>query len=130
MIKLLNAEQIVTINEKICREFHNPHYCFDMGKVESALHSAYYPGIPPFLYGGVAKIAAAMAFFLVKSHAFVDGNKRTGALASTILMDINGYELSYPEDPDAFFEIIDGCAAGSISKDRILDWYDSHKERK
>lgn len=119
MIKLLDAEQVVAINKKICFVFNNPHHCFDIGKIESALHSAYYPGIPPFLYVGIAEIAAVMSFFIVKSHAFVDGNKRTGASASTIFLDTNGYGLSYPEDPDAFFEIINGCAAGAVSKEKL-----------
>jgi death-on-curing protein len=126
-MKLLDAEQIIAINKKICLAFGNPHHCFEVGKVESALHSAYYPGLPPFYYGGVAKIAAVMSFFLVKAHAFVDGNKRTGALASTIFMDLNGYSLRYVENPDAFFDIINGCAEGAISKDKIIGWYDTHK---
>jgi death-on-curing protein len=127
MIKLLDAEQIIAINKKICLAFNNPHHCFDSGKIESALHSAFYPGTPPFLYGGVPKIAAAMAFFLVKAHGFVDGNKRTGALASTIFLDLNGFSLRYSENPDAFFDIINGCAAGQISKEDMIGWYDIHK---
>jgi death on curing protein len=127
MIKLLDAEQIIAINKKICLAFGNPHHCFETGKIESALNSAYYPGLPPFQYGGIPKIAAVMSFFLVKTHAFVDGNKRTGALASTIFMDLNGYSLRYVETPDAFFDIINGCAAGHISKEEIMEWYDIHK---
>jgi death-on-curing protein len=127
MMKLLTPEQVITINKKICAQFENFHHCVESGKIESALHSATYPGAPPFRYGGIAKIAGAMAFFLVKAHAFVDGNKRTGALASTIFMDLNGYSLKYGEDPDAFFEIINGCAAGTVTKDKIIEWFDNHK---
>lgn len=127
MTKLLAPDQVIEINRKICLHFKHIHHCYEPGKVESALHSAYYPGSPPFRYGGIAKIAGAMAFFLVKAHAFVDGNKRTGALASAVFMDINGYGLKYAENPDAFYEIINGCAAGAISKENMIDWYDDHK---
>ncbi|HXW52589.1 MAG TPA: type II toxin-antitoxin system death-on-curing family toxin [Myxococcota bacterium] len=127
MIRLLESEQIITINKKICLHFKNIHHCVDPGRVESALHSAYFPGSPPFRYGGIPKVAGAMAFFIVKAHAFVDGNKRTGALASTMFMDLNGFSLKYAENPDAFYEIINGCAAGTVSKEKLIDWYDSHK---
>lgn len=127
MIKLLATEQIIGINKKICLHFQHVHHCVENGKIESALHSAHYPGSPPFRYGGVAKIAGALAFFLVKAHAFVDGNKRTGALASTMFMDINGYGLKYAEHPDAFYEIINGCASGTISKEEVIEWYEQHK---
>jgi death-on-curing protein len=127
MIKLLAPEQVISINKKICLHFKHFHHCVEPGKVESALHSAYYPGSPPFRYGGLAKVAGAMAFFLVKAHAFVDGNKRTGALASVMFMDLNGYNIRDVENPDAFYEIVNGCAAGTVCKDEMIDWYDTHK---
>src|SRR5580700_4493608 len=123
MIKLLTSAHVVEINKRICLHFKHIHHCFEVGKVESALHTAFYPGSPPFRYGGIAKVAGAMAFFLIKAHAFVDGNKRTGALASTMFLDLNGYALKYAENPDAFYEIIDGCAAGTVSKEELIDWY-------
>jgi hypothetical protein len=32
----------------------NPVHCYGIGKVESALHSAFFPGAAPFQHGGIA----------------------------------------------------------------------------
>src|SRR5579871_1364336 len=45
----------------VCLHFKHFHHCVEPGKVESALHRAYYPGSPPFRYGGLTKIARAPA---------------------------------------------------------------------
>lgn len=80
-VLLLTATQVVRLNEIICLEAGNTPQCYGVGKVESALHSAFYPGSVPFVHGGIAKVAGALAYYLVKAHAFFDGNKRTHSLA-------------------------------------------------
>ena len=61
----------------------------------------------------------------------MDGNKRTGALVAVVFMKENGWELKYPIDrkkgTNAFAQIIDDCAASKVSKDQLMDWFDSHK---
>ena len=66
---------IIETNKYICSEGSNPHHCYDVGKLESAIHSAFYPGSYPFAAGGLAKIAGALCFYLVKGHPFMDGKK-------------------------------------------------------
>ena len=80
-VQLLTAAQVVKFNEMICIEAGNDSLCYGIGKVESALHSAFYPGAVPFAHGGIAKIAGALAYYLVKAHAFFDGNKRTALVS-------------------------------------------------
>ena len=99
-IYLITAKQVEFINEDVCRNSNSEHRCYDLGKVESALHSAFYPGNSPFYHGGVAKVAGALAYYLLKTHAFFDGNKRTALLASTAFMTLNGWELRYPMSDD------------------------------
>lgn len=41
----------------------------------------------------VFDLAAAYAFGIIRNHAFVDGNKRTGFLAAYVFLDLNGWEL-------------------------------------
>lgn len=119
------------LNKLICEKEGNTHHCYGKGKIESALHSAFYPGSYPFEHGGIAKVAGAMCFYLVKSHAFVDGNKRTGALAAITFMNQSGWTLKYPRatqtEPNALADIVEKCASGSIQKEKIIEWFDSHK---
>ena len=130
-LKILDAEQVVEINRYICEQGGNPHICYGIGKIESALHTAFYPGTFPYEAGGVAKLAGALCFHLVKSHAFADGNKRTGAIASITLMNINGWDLKYPltpnKDINELARVIDQCAASEISKDQLMAWFELHK---
>jgi adenine deaminase len=66
----------------ICEEQSNPHAVIREGGIDSAIHSAFYPGLPPFQHGGIAKLAGALCYYLTKAHAFMDGNKRTAALVA------------------------------------------------
>ena len=125
------AAQIVGANRYICAQDGNPHHCYGIGKIESAIHSAFYPGSYPFAAGGIACVAGALCFYLVKSHAFIDGNKRVGALAAIVFLNENGWDLKYPMNTDtglnALAEIIEGCAAGTVTKEQLMDWFDNHK---
>jgi death-on-curing protein len=118
--------------ESIAKRITGPEYrCYNLGKIESALHSSFYPGAYPFAHGGVATMGGALAFYLTKAHAFMDGNKRTALVAATTFMALNGESLSYPFDEqsgqNALADAIDACAAGTIAIDDLKRWFDTHK---
>jgi death-on-curing protein len=125
------AEDVLELNAYICAEDSNPFHCYGIGKVESAIHSAFYPGSAPFVHGGIAKIAGALCFYLLKSHAFMDGNKRTAAIAATLFMNKHGWDLVYPfdveQDTNALADIIDSCAASKVDKEQLIEWFENHK---
>lgn len=125
------VDQVIALNKYLCEEQGNPFQVLEEGKVASALHTAFYPGSYPFSAGGVAKIAGALCFYLVKAHAFMDGNKRTGALTAINFMNLNGWDLNYPDKEDnertALANIIEKCAASEVSKDKLIEWFDQHK---
>lgn len=130
-IYIPTTEQIIATNKYLCEQQGNPFSVLERGKIESALHSAFYPGSYPFSAGGIAKIAGALCFYLVKAHAFMDGNKRTGALVAIVFMEENGWKLSYPKQESngktGLANIIESCAAGKVSKDEVMEWFDLHK---
>lgn len=125
------VETIIELNQTICLEGDNPHQCLDRGKIESAISSAFYPGVYPFVHGGLAKIAGALCFYLVKAHAFLDGNKRTGALTAITFLNLHNLDLKYPlnlkKDVNALAQIIDDCAASKISQEELKIWFEKHK---
>ncbi len=131
IILLPTAEAVVEINKYVCSEGHNPHHCHEIGKVESAIATAFYPGTYPFALGGLAKVAGALCFYLVQSHAFVDGNKRTGALTAITFLNQHGLDLLYPLDEErgvnALADVIEGCAASRIKRDELIEWFETHK---
>ena len=124
-VKLITASQVKSVNEEVCKDGGNEHLCYDLGKIESALHSAFYPGEPPFQHGGLAKVAGAIAFYISKAHAFFDGNKRTAVLSSALFLKVNDWVLLYP--PDSLADLIEACASGRASVEDVKDWFDAHK---
>lgn len=124
-------ESIIEVNQIVCSEGDNPHQCLNTGKIESAISSAFYPGSYPFSHGGLAKVAGALCFYLVKAHAFLDGNKRTGALVAITFLNMHGMDLVYPldikKDMNGLAEIIEACAASMISQDQLKEWFETHK---
>lgn len=129
-IQCLSAEQILMINQQVCARENQKSLCAVPHKLESAIAAAYYPGIYPFQYGGLASVAGALCYFLTQAHAFFDGNKRTAGLASAIFLDINGYELRYPidlkKDKNTWAEIIEKTAQSALTKEELMRWYKRH----
>ncbi|HPI40259.1 MAG TPA: Fic family protein, partial [Pseudobdellovibrionaceae bacterium] len=122
---------IIAVNKYVCDRGENPHHCYDLGKIESAISAAFYPGNYPFHHGEIAKVAGALCFYLVKCHAFMDGNKRTGALVAIAFLNQHGLDLQYPIDKklniNSLAEVIENCAAGNIDKEQLIEWFSSHK---
>lgn len=132
MIKLISVKFILDTNRKVCEFYGNKHICSQIGKLESALHSAFFPSSPPYQHGGASGISAAIFFYLIKNHAFFDGNKRTALICATSFIEKNGYFLKYPisKDRNDFAQLAEDCAANKIGLDEIKTWFQSHKYQK
>jgi len=65
----------------------------DIGLLQSALAmpAAGFGG--RFLHTDLFEMAAAYLFHITQNHPFVDGNKRTGAVASLVFLSLNGVEI-------------------------------------
>jgi len=69
-------------------------------------------------------MAAAYLFHLVQNHPFVDGNKRTGLMATLAFLGLNGRRLE--ADPAELTELVQGVAAGRVSKAEIAVFVRRH----
>jgi death-on-curing protein len=73
-------------------------------------------------------LAAAYADAVVRSHAFVDGNKRTALLAARAFLFLNGFRLHPPEAQTvALFE---AAAAGTIDVAEVAGWLERNCARR
>lgn len=59
-------------------------------------------------------MAAAYSVALVKSHPFVDGNKRTGFVIGVLFLELNCYRFGAAEDAAA--EAVMALAAGALDE--------------
>lgn len=77
---------------------------------------------------GVATLAAAYAFELVKNHPYRDGNTRIGFLAMVTFLGVNGHDFS-ATDAEVAAEIL-ALADGSVSEDTLADWIRQHSVKR
>ena len=72
----------------------------------------------------LAALAAAYGFGLVRSHPFVDGNKRVGFLAMYVFLGLDGLEIEAAES-----EVVDlmvELAAGTLDENQLATWLRNH----
>ena len=79
------------------------------------------------LYPSIPDKAAALGFFLVRNHPFVDGNKRVGHAALEVTLVLNGFELSASVDEQE--QIMLSLAAGDMSRQDFTTWVAQHLTR-
>lgn len=68
----------------------------------------------------IADLAASLAFGLARNHPFVDGNKRTAAVACELFLALNGTTLT--ADNVSLYPVYLSLAEGSLSEADFADW--------
>lgn len=91
---------------------------------ESLLESALARPQQLFAYGNpppdLAALAASLAYGLARNHPFVDGNKRTAAVACELFLALNGATLQ--ADNVELYPIYLSLAEGSLAENELADW--------
>jgi len=96
----------------------------DLNALESAVNQPRQTFDQNDLYPDIISKAAALSFFLVMNHPFVDGNKRVGHAAMETFSILNGYEIVASVDEQE--SIMLPLAPGKISKVNLLEWLNNH----
>lgn len=68
----------------------------------------------------LAALAASLAFGLARNHPFVDGNKRTAAVACELFLALNGAELEASNVE--LYPVYLSLAEGSLTENELADW--------
>ena len=97
----------------------------DEGLFDSAVQSPFATFGGQELYPSIEEKAAKLGVTLTKNHAFLDGNKRIGAYALLIFLDVNGVVMKY-SDADLIALGL-GMADGSLDYEGVLDWIQQYK---
>jgi death-on-curing protein len=72
----------------------------------------------------VGRLAAGYGWGLLRSHPFVDGNKRVALAVTVVFLDLNGWELTCGEAEETAM-ILSG-AAGEITERTWNKWVESN----
>lgn len=110
----LSLAEVLEIHQDQVTRYGGASGIRDIEMLKSAIGmpSAAYGG--QFLHTNIYEMAAAYLFHLVKNHAFVDGNKRVGAVAAFVFLALNGFDFDAPEDGLA--EMVRAVARGELDK--------------
>jgi len=116
-LKFLSLAEVLAIHKDQISRYGGASGIRDIDLLKSAL------GMPPSTYGGeflhtdIIEMAAGYLFHLVNNHPFVDGNKRVGAVAALVFLDLNGFDFHAPEDD--FADMVLAVARGDMNKSQV-----------
>ena len=126
MIRLTRTH-ILMLHEQLIKESDGTLEIRDEGLLDSAIEAIYQTFDGKELYPTLQEKAARLCYGLVKNHAFVDGNKRTGAHSMLIFLALNGFTLNYTQEE--LYSVIIGLADGSVTYEALLQWILEHQEK-
>ena len=81
-----------------------------------------------YLHPTIPEMAAAYLYHLVENHPFLDGNKRVGAMASLVFLDLNGYEFDATDEE--FTDLVMRVASGKMLKSEVAQFFQHHSHDK
>jgi len=123
----LTFEEVMRLHGKLIERFGGLDGLRDAEAVKSALQQPFVSWGGEDLYRTIEEKAAAVAFVLVKSHPFLDGNKRTAHAVMEIFLQLNGRSLE--ADPFETKDLFVDLAAGSATRDDLVAWIREHASR-
>lgn len=80
-----------------------------------------------YLHSDIYEMAAAYLLHITRNHPFVDGNKRTGAVAAVVFLMMNGIELNAAED--SFEGMVRSVAEGKTDKAKAASFFRRHAKK-
>lgn len=120
----LTFAEIIEIHNYQIENFGGASGVRDMELLKSAI------GMPSATFGGtflhptIYEMAAAYLFHLVENHPFVDGNKRVGAMAALVFLDMNG--IDFEASDEEFTAMVLRVASGKMLKAEITLFLKEH----
>lgn len=127
-IEYLEIEQVIAIHDTLIEEFGGSFGIRDLGLVESVVSQPQQAFADQDLYPSLFDKAAAYAFFMSESQAFIDGNKRTATTIAGVFLDINGYELDCVEGE--LFEMVMKLANKRLTREKLSEWFKKKCKKK
>jgi death on curing protein len=123
-MRYLSLTEILEIHDRIIVISGGARGIRDMRALESAINQPRVTFNRTDLYPDIIAKAAALCFFIVMNHPFVDGNKRAGHAAMEIFLILNGFEIEATIDEQE--KIILDLAAGKVDREQFTVWLNNH----
>lgn len=79
-----------------------------------------------YLHADIYEMAAAYLFHIVRNHPFVDGNKRTGAVAALVFLIMNRVE--FHASNESLETMVYSVAEGKFDKAKVASFFRRHSK--
>jgi len=122
----LHREIILAVHEHQLAEHGGAAGVRDQGLLESAL--ARPENLAAYGKPDIADLAAAYGYGISRNHAFIDGNKRTGFVATELFLELNRHALA-ADDVDCVVTML-AVASGDITEAEFAAWIRDHAEKR
>lgn len=119
--KFLTLEQVRILHQSSIDQFGGHPGVKNEGLLLSALGQVEAGFGDEYFHQDLYAMAAAYLFYLVKNHAFHDGNKRIAALTAAVFLQVNG--LMVTADEDEFEKLVMDAAQSLVTKDQIAQFF-------
>jgi death on curing protein len=109
----IDERDALTLHERVLALHGGAGGVRDEGLLKSALARPQ----QHYAYGGGPDIVHLTAIYtagIVRSHPFVDGNKRTGFIVAILFLEMNGYRFTATEEDAA--QAVLGLTAGTLDE--------------
>jgi death-on-curing protein len=110
----LELAEVLAIHSDQIRRYGGREGVRDLELLQSALAVPMSSFAGEFLHAGLPEMAAAYLFHIVRNHPFIDGNKRTGAVAALVFLILNGRDFNAPENK--LVDAVVAIASGKMTK--------------
>ena len=120
----VTADDVILIHSRIIQTTGGIEGLRDRAGLEAAIAAPLQSFGGEDLFPSDIEKIARIGFSLASNHAFLDGNKRIGAMMTQLLLEWNGYQLRLKQGElaDMFIAIADGT---SDERD-LLNWIQEH----
>lgn len=121
-LRFLTAEQVVALHDALIER--------DGGSLGGGARGAGFEGVDAAVqavknsyYESIEELAAAYAVYVVQGHAFLDGNKRTGAASLLVFLEAHGVRVRIPAERLAamMIELQERAERGATAAE-LVDW--------
>lgn len=120
----VTADDVILIHSRIIHVTGGIDGLRDLAALEAAVAAPLQTFDGKDLFPTDVEKVARIGFGLASNHAFIDGNKRIGAMMVQLLLKWNGYQLQLEQGELA--DMFIGIADGQYKEQELLTWIQAH----
>ena len=124
---VLRLDEVIEIHRDMIERYGGSVGIRDQGLLESSVAVPQAGFGDQYLHSSLFEMAAAYLFHIVKNHPFVDGNKRTGAMAAFTFLKLNN--VTFSARGSEFERVVRAVAEGKMGKEKVAEFFQRNSRK-